>query len=829
MVGNGVKLAAFSKKDRGEVGGASISIAIPTHFRNHPKIKTMKKRAILASLLCLFIIQAGRAQNEPQYTLSGYIKDSSSGEELLYANVLEPTTSAGATTNLYGFYSLTLPAGQYELTFTYLGFQPLTRAITLSADTELNVELTPSSAILQEVVVTDKAANESVKQVAMSRIALPIEDIKKMPSLMGEPDVIKTIQTLPGVTSAGEGTSAFFVRGGSADQNLVLLDEAPVYDVSHLFGLFSVFNADIIKNAELYKGGIPSKYGGRLSSLLEVTTRDGNAKQFSGSGGIGILAAKGTIEGPIVKDKASFILAGRRSYADLYTRNSEQLDGTAVIFHDLNAKVNWKASNKDRFFLSAYSGRDIWQFDDAFQMDWGNTTTSFRWNHLFSERLFSNLTLIYSDFDYALQDKDEVQGFEWVANQREASLKQDMTFFLNPDITLKFGYQGIYRRFTPGTITPNGDDSIYETTEMQKQFALDHALYAGAEHQVSDRLSLEYGVRYSLFQNIGEGTVYDYAEPGNNGNIEIVDSTVYGNFDIIKSFQNPEPRFGARFMIDDRQSLKLSYNRMVQYVHLVSNSTVPIPFATWSPSSPYLDPQRADQLAVGYFRNLQDNTYEFSAEAYYKKSTDVTDFVDNAQLFFNPHIVTEFRQGESEAYGLELFLRKNKGSLRGFVSYTWSKAEMDVPGLNADQPFPANHDRRHNLNVAMNYDINNRWNVGANFTYATGRPITLPVGQYEFDGYLANYYSERNGYRLPDFHRLDLSATYEPKKNEGRRWNNSFSFGVYNAYNRKNPWTIYTQTKQDDDGNIIGDGTEKEARMVYLFGAMPYFTWNFNF
>lgn len=341
----------------------------------------MKKRAILASLLCLFIIQAGMAQNEPQYTLSGYIKDGSSGEELLYANVLEPTTSAGATTNLYGFYSLTLPAGQYELTFTYLGFQSLTRTIILSADTELNVELTPSSAMLQEVVVTDKAANESVKQVAMSRIALPIEDIKKMPSLMGEPDVIKTIQTLPGVTSAGEGTSAFFVRGGSADQNLVLLDEAPVYDVSHLFGLFSVFNADIIKNAELYKGGIPSKYGGRLSSLLEVTTRDGNAKQFSGSGGIGILAAKGTIEGPIVKDKASFILAGRRSYADLYTRNSEQLDGTAVIFHDLNAKVNWKASNKDRFFLSAYSGRDIWQFDDAFQMDWGNTTTSFRWNH----------------------------------------------------------------------------------------------------------------------------------------------------------------------------------------------------------------------------------------------------------------------------------------------------------------------------------------------------------------------------------------------------------------------------------------------------------------
>ncbi|MCB9302565.1 MAG: TonB-dependent receptor [Lewinellaceae bacterium] len=790
--------------------------------------RTLLTVGLLLGMLCSALAQPG-TPSEERFTISGYIKDAATGEELLYANVLEKNTQSGATTNLYGFYSITLPAGSYELSFSYIGYQPKVQTVKLAGNMELNVELEAESALLQEVVVTDKVANERVQEVAMSRIELPIEEVKKLPSLLGEPDIIKTIQTLPGVTSAGEGTSAFFVRGGSADQNLILIDEAPVYDVSHLFGLFSVFNADIIKSAELYKGGIPAKYGGRLSSLLEVTTRDGNAKQFSGSGGIGLLASRLTLEGPIVKDEASFIVSGRRSYADIFMKNSDQFDGTTVAFHDLNAKVNWKVSNKDRFFLSAYTGRDVWNFGNSFQMDWGNTTTTFRWNHLFNERLFSNLTLVYSDFDYALEDKDPVQGLLWKANQREASLKQDFSYFINPKFTIKFGYQGIYRRFTPGDLQPNSEESIFKGLQLQKQFALDHGLYIGAEHQVSARLSLEYGLRYTLFQNIGAGTIYEYEDQEDDVNIVVKDSTTYRNFETIKLFHNPEPRFSARYLVDDNSSVKLSYNRMVQYVHLISNSTVPIPFATWAPSSPYLEPQKADQVALGYFRNFNDGLFEFSAEAFYKQTRDVTEFVDNAELGLNKHLATEFRQGEGESYGLELFLRKTEGQLRGFASYTLSKAELTVPDVNNGNPFPASHDRRHNFNLALSYDLSPKWNVGANFTYGSGRPITLPTGKYEFDGYQVNFYSGRNGYRLPAFHRLDLSATFEPGKNKDRRWHNSFSFGVYNAYNRQNPFTIYTRTKQDDEGNIIGDGTEKEARLVYLFGALPYFTWNFNF
>ena len=805
-------------------------------IRNHLKNSSLKMKTIylfLAMLMAPALVwsQPEDQSAKQQFTVSGYIKDVASGEELLYANVFAKESDLGTTTNLYGFYSLTLPEGTHTLSFSYVGFETTTQKIELNADLELNIELKSESETLQEVVVTGAAENEAVENVVMSRINVEIDQVKKLPALMGEPDVIKTIQTLPGVTSAGEGTSSFFVRGGSADQNLILIDEAPVYEISHLFGLFSVFNSDIIKSAELYKGGIPPKYGGRLSSLLEVTSRDGNAKQFEASGGIGLLAAKLTLEAPIVKDKASFIVSGRRSYADLIMRQIDDLNGTTVTFHDLNAKVNWKKDNKNRFFISAYSGRDVWNFDNTFQMDWGNTTTTFRWNHLINEKLFANLTLIYSDFDYALESKEAADGFLWEANQREMSIKEDISYFVNPKLTLKFGYQGIYRRFTPGKISSNSDESIFRTTLLGKQYALDHGIYAAVEHQLSSRLSLQYGLRWTIFQNIGEGTIYQYADPEDNVNITVIDSTTYGNFENIKVFNNPEPRFAARYKINDESSLKLSYNRMVQYIHLISNSTVPIPFNTWAPSSTYLDPQRADQVAIGYFRNFKDNMFEFSVEAYYKQAKEVTEFADNANIFFNEHLSTEFRQGDLEAYGLELYLKKTKGKIQGFASYTLSKAEMTIPDVNDNEVFPANHDRRHNFQPsALVWELNEKWNLGTNFTYATGRPITLPTGKYEFDGYQVNYYSSRNGYRLPDFHRLDLSATVKlGKLNPDKKFNHSLNFGVYNVYNHKNPFTIYTRTKQDDEGNIIGDGTEKEARLVYLFGALPYFTWNFNF
>ena len=777
----------------------------------------------------IFAQNPTKADPKTQYTLSGYIKDAASAEELLYVNVWVEPLKTGATSNTYGFYSLTLAAGTYQLTFSYLGYQSITKEIVLNRDTEYNIELQADAQTLQEVEISDKKADHAVREIAMSRLDVPIQQVKKLPALLGEPDIIKTIQTLPGVTSAGEGTSSFYVRGGAADQNLILIDEAPVYDVSHLFGLFSVFNADILKSAELYKGGIPTKYGGRLSSLLEVTTKDGNARQFEGAGSVSTLAAKASLEGPIVKDKASFILAARRSYVDLLMSQIPDLEGTSVKFYDLNGKVNWKINNNNRFFVSAYTGRDVMRFNDDFQMDWGNKTTSVRWNHLFNERLFANTTLVYSDFDYALEQTDALEGFRWEANQKEYSVKQDFTWFPSPKFTLQFGYQGTYRQFQPGDIQPNGENTIFKPTTLQARYALDQALYLGAEQKISARLAIQYGVRFSLFQNLGPETIYRYNNASDNVNYIVSDSIRYKKGQTIASFANPEPRFAARYQLNASSALKFSYNRMVQYIHLISNSTVPIPFNTWSPSSPYLKPQKADQVAMGYFKNLDQNTWEFSAEAYYKTSQNITEFADNANIFFNEHIATEFRQGKATSYGLEFLLRRNVGDLRGFVSYTLSKTDVRIPTVNNDQTFPANYDRRHSFNLSMTYDLSPRWSIGGNFTYASGRPITLPTGKYSFGNYEANLYSERNGYRLPDFHRMDIAATYEPGKNKDRRWKNSWVFGIYNVYNRQNPFSIYTRTKQDDEGNVIGDGTEKEARLVYLFSVLPYVTWSFKF
>ena len=752
------------------------------------------------------------------------------GEELIYANVHQRDFDYGATSNIYGFYSITLPPGQHTLEFSYLGYEPLTKTVQLFANQELNIELQPESAQLEEVVVKGEAENEAIESVKMSRIDLPIAQIKKMPALFGEPDLIKTIQTLPGVASAGEGTSSFFVRGGSADQNLVLIDEAPVYELSHLFGLASIFNADIIKNAELYKGGIPPKFGGRLSSLLEVSTRDGNAKQFAGSAALGLLSAKASFEGPIVKDKASFIAAGRRSYVDLFMKLSEDTKEDAVQFYDLNLKFNLKANNHNRFFLAGYRGRDIFRFGDDFQMDWGNSTATFRWNHLFNDRLFSNLSVIYSNFDYRLEDKTEVEGFVWKANQEEVSIKEDFTYFINPQITFKAGYHGVYRAFQPGVITPNSDQSIFKETKLQKQFALDHGLYAGFEHILSDRLAIQYGLRFTIFQNIGSGTVYEYADPQNNIDIAVIDSTTYGNFDNIKTFSTLEPRFSARYKLASNRSIKASYQRMAQYIHLVSNSTVPIPFQYLG--AQFALPGSADRRP-GSHRILSEPAKQylriFGRGLSTKKAVDVTEFADNAAIFFNQHLATEFRQGELESYGIEFFLKKNKGKLRGFTSYTWSRAETTIPTVNQDRPFPANHDRRHNFNLALSYQLDDRWEFATNFNYASGRPITLPTGKYEFDNYKLDLFSERNGYRLPAFHRMDVSATFNSRKNEQRKVKRTQVFGIYNVYNQKNPFTIYTRVKQDEEGNIIGDGTEKEARLVYLFGILPYASLNITF
>ena len=785
----------------------------------------MNKRLYPPLLIILFTFNALQAQEK--YTLNGYVRDATNGEELIGASLYLPSIKSGEVTNVYGFYALTLPRGTYDIQVSYLGYTTQVLQVVLDQNKELNIAMAPKAVELEGVVVTDRPLDANVSEVQMSKNELKMDQLRKLPALFGEVDILKAIQMLPGVITAGEGTSSFYVRGGSADQNLILIDEAPVYDPSHLFGLFSVFNADVIKDSELYKGGIPARYGGRLSSILDVRTRDGNNQNFEGSGGIGTLAARLAVEGPIQPEKSSYIFSARRSYADLFLKAAGQ--DNLVGFYDLNAKVNWRSQNTNRFFVAFYAGRDNFNFGNDFNFGWGNATGTFRWNHLFNERLFSNTSLIVSNFDYKLELMDPVQGFNWKSNLQELSLKNDLSYYINQKHELSFGYHLTGRRYFPARISPNTDESIFETVELDKEYALDHAVYVADKFDISNRLTLDYGIRLSVFQNIGPADVILYENPKDNIDINRTGSLHYKSFETIKAFVNPEPRVALRYKLAPDQSLKFSYNRMVQNTHLISNGTVPVPFNTWSPSGYYLSPQIADQFAGGYFRNFKDNQYEFSVEAYYKDFSNITDFADNAELLFNEDVVTEYRQGQSWSTGLELFLVKTKGDLTGQISYTLSKTMRKVEGVNLNRWFPANYDRRNVVNLFATYDVDDRWSIGVNFTYGTGRPITLPVGKFEYDGYKPDYITERNGYRLPDYHRMDLSATYTSRKNTHRKWKSEWVFSIYNVYNRKNPFTIYTRLKEDDEGKLVGNGTEKEARLISLFPILPSVTYNFKF
>lgn len=783
----------------------------------------MKLNLLFFLFWCCAFVSLGQSR----LTISGYIKDKANGEELIGVTVYVKETASGTVTNAYGFYSLTLPPGKYSIQYSYVGYASQLFPIDLQQNISQNVELNAESIEMQEVVITGERLDANVTDIQMSRNKLNIEQIRKLPAVFGETDIIKTIQMQPGVISAGEGTSSFFVRGGSADQNLILIDEAPIYDPSHLFGLFSVFNSDVIKESELYRGGIPSRFGGRLSSILEVRTKDGNNKKFAGTGGIGTLASRIMVEGPLRKEKSSFIVSARRSYVDVFLKAADEKN--LVYFYDVNAKFNWKADNKNRFFAAFYNGRDNFKLGKDFGFAWGNATGTFRWNHLFNDRLFSNTTLIGSTFDYKLELIDPVQGFVWKSRLNQFSLNNDLSYFITPRSELSFGYHISYRSFQPGIISPNTDGSIFQTVKLGKQFALDHALYAENHQKVGAKIDMSYGFRLSIFQAIGSSDIVHYADVHDNVNKIRTDTVHYGSFKNIKTYINLEPRFSLRYLLNETSSLKASYNRMVQNTHLISSGTVPLPFNTWNPSSYYLRPQVADQYAVGYFKNVKENTYELSVETFYKDLSRVTDFADNANIFFNPDIVTEFRQGKSWAYGAEFSGQKKSGKLTGFVSYTLSKVMRKVPGVNQGNAFPANYDRRNVINIAATYDLNDKWSFGTNFNYSTGRPITLPSGRYELGGYNVDVVTERNGYRLPAYHRLDLSATLNPRKNQNKKWKSQWIFSIYNVYSRKNPFTLYTRTKQDKDGNIIGDGTQKEARLVYLFPILPSVTYNFKF
>ena len=794
--------------------------------KNKKRIKRLDIKTLVLGLVLIsacFSGAVGQDAENKKYTISGYVRDAATGEELIGAAVYLPELGMGSVTNAYGFYSLTLESGEYQLRFTYLGYTTIIDQVKLTSDQRLDMSLTEEVASLKELVITDRAIDANVTEVSMGVEKIDVKALRNMPSLFGEPDLIRLVQMMPGVVTAGEGTSSYYVRGGSADQNLILIDEAPIYDPSHLFGYISVFNADVIKSSQLFKGGIPSRYGGRLSSILDVQTINGSDKKLNGNVGIGTLSSKVMLQGPIKKDVSSFLVSARRSYADAFLAIAG--NENRVFFYDVNAKFSTRIGEKDRIYVAGYFGRDAFKLGGNFVFDWGNATGTIRWNHLFSDKLFSNTTLIASRFDYGLELEDEALGFRWTSKIHEYSLKQSFNWFISPMNELEFGYHGTYRTFRPGTITPNASESIFTSAELQQLYAFDHAIYVGNRLTPSEKFSVEYGLRLSIFQNVGPGEVKVYEDPTDNIRPTVVETKEYKSAEPIITYTNLEPRITLRYLVNNRSSIKASYNRMAQNVHLISSGTVPLPFNTWNPSSPYLKPQLADQVAAGYFRNFYENAFEWSLEGFYKNMQNVTDFADNADIFFNQDLATEFRQGDSWAYGIETQFKKTQGSLTGFINYTWSKSIRNIPGVNLGNDFFSNFDRRHALNVSVAYQLNEKWDFSGSFVYSSGRPITLPTGRYQVQDYQPVYISERNGYKLPAYHRADVSAVLTPLKNANRRAQVRWVFGLYNLYNRKNAFTLFPRSEEVDEqptGN-------QEFVMVYLFPIVPSVTFNVSF
>ena len=774
----------------------------------------------------LFFSSESLAQE--QFTISGYIKDEGSGETLIGATVYIKELQNGTVSNVYGFYSVSLPAGEYTISYRFVGYNNQEEKINLKENVKIDIELSEADETLDEVVVTAEAEDENVSSLEMSVNKLDIKTIQKLPSLLGETDLIRSIQLLPGVSSVGEGASGFNVRGGGVGQNLVLLDEAPVYNSSHLMGFFSVFNPDAVKDVKLIKGGIPAQYGGRLSSILDVRMKEGNYKQLSASGGIGTIFSRLTLEGPIVKEKGSFVIAGRRSYIDVLAKpfiSSTSFSDAKLYFYDLTMKGNYTIDSKNRIFLSGYLGRDVFKFDGEQGFTWGNTTTTFRWNHLYSDRLFSNLTIFYSNYDYELKFGEDDDLFEWNSEILNYSIKPEFTYYINTKNELTFGGQAILYDFEPAKTSAV---SAGEATSivLDNKYALESAVYIANQQTVNSKISLQYGIRLSIFNYMGPGSAYEFDNPDPGIRKSPIATEEFNRWETIKRYINPEPRFNLKYQIDKKSSVKASYNRMVQYIHLVSNTTASNPLDVWTPSTNNIDPQKADQIALGYFRNFKENKYEASLEVYYKKIYDLVDYIDGADLLINRYLEGDLLTGEGRAYGAELYLKKNSGRFNGWISYTLARSERQVEGINNGNWYPNRFDQLHNLSVVAFYDLSDRLTFSANFAYNSGTPSTFFNSRYTIQGYVVPHSNNmaRNNVRIPDYHRLDFSATLYPKKKENRKNDSFWVFSLYNVYNRKNPFSIYFN--QTD--NRINPQTQ--AFKVAIFGSIiPAVSYNFKF
>ncbi len=793
----------------------------------------MTPKKIITFLVVL--LSALSSFGQEKFTLSGTIIDANSNETLIGVNVVIPDLKTGVTTNEYGFYSITIPKGNYTVQISYLGYLTISESINLDQNIKNNFNLFSNETALQEVIITDNKTKIDIKKPEMSVNKLSISAIKKMPVVLGEVDVLKSILLLPGVTNAGEGASGFNVRGGGADQNLILLDEATIFNSSHVFGFFSVFNPDAIKDLKLYKGGIPARYGGRASSVLDIYQKDGNSKGFHVNGGIGLISSRILAEGPLVKDKGSFLIGGRSSYAHLFLKLSEEQKNNSAYFYDLNTKLSYKLDSNNSLYLSGYFGRDVFSLNKSFTNIYGNATLNLRWNHLFSEKLFSNLSLIYSDYYYGL-DLDFV-GFKWDSGIRNYNIKYDFKNYISDKFKLNYGVNGIYYEFNPGTIRPSDENSGINFDQLDKKYAFEPALYINADHEISNRIALSYGLRYSMFYRLGQSTVNIYADNNPvtfNSALQIYEKATpigtkfYDRNKVMQSYNYLEPRFSMAYQINEEQSIKASYNRMVQYLQLISNTSSPTPLDVWTPSDSFIKPQIADQVALGYFKNFSDDMYSLEVETYYKEVQNRLDYIDGADLIANKAIEQIILNGQLRSYGLEIMFRKNEGKFNGWISYTLSKSEQQTPGrtsaetgINNGQWYNSVYDKLHNVAVTTSYNLNEKWSFGANFALQTGQPVTYPVGQYEYLGINVPSYGLRNENRLPAYHHLDIAATLTPTKNKNREWKGEWIFSIYNLYNRKNAASINFRQNTDTGSN--------EAVKTSIFGVVPAVSYNFKF
>ena len=759
-------------------------------------------------LVLIVLPLAGFSQD--RFNLSGYLRDESSGEALINATIYEKAGNTGTYTNEYGFFSITLPKGTHHFVFSYIGYQSREEEIILNKNIQQNYVLFPQHINLGEITVSSKSIEKSARERELGSFHLNVKEIKELPVLFGEQDILKSIQLMPGVKPAGEGNSAFYVRGGNTDQNLILLDDAPVFSPSHLLGFFSVFNSDAIRDLKLYKGDVPARYGGRASSVMDIRMKEGNIKEYNFSGGIGLISSRLTAEGPIIKDKSSFMISGRRTYADLFLSlsNDERIKNNKLYFYDLNFKTNFILNKNNHLFLSGYLGRDVLQAND-FGFNWGNRTGSLRWNHQFSPTLFSNTTLVLNDYNY-ITDGDIRGFFSLNAGVKDFSLKQDYSLSLYGDGKINFGFNAILHKFSPGKVVSSSLDNF----NISQKKGLENAVYVFYEQKLAQRLNIGIGLRYSIFSLIGPGTetYYDF-----NENIIQQDSFPSGTF--YRNYHGIEPRINLTWLLNEESSIKAGFNRMSQYLHLLSNYSSGTPIDYWLPCSNNIKPQYVSQYSAGYFRELNEGMLEFSVEAYYKDMANQIDYKNNANIFLNENAEAQLLFGVGRAYGIEFLARKTSGAMTGWLAYTLSRSEKKFEEVSANW-YPARQDRTHDISVVMNYRLSPRFSFSTTWVYYTGNAITLPSGKYEIDNNIVSLYGERNNSRMPSYHRLDLGATLLLRQD--KKFTSELSFGLYNAYARKNAYSLMFRTNEDNP-------KVTEAVKLYLFTAIPSITWNFRF